>query len=92
MEPEKVFLPQDQLEIVRHLQSDYQKTKLDIGELELKKDSAIGHARYLESEIGKMNADISAQYGADSVINLQTGEITQRPNTTQPKQPKLVIN
>jgi hypothetical protein len=51
---------------------------LAIGDVELQKQNILRHIELLKTEFSKQENLLIEKYGADSVINIQTGEVTQK--------------
>lgn len=89
-----VSLTTEELEFIRKGSADYTKIKINLGELELQKHGSVKQIEKLELQkqelIKQAHEIIDAfsnnekilidKYGADSVINMQTGEVTQKQN------------
>jgi hypothetical protein len=69
---------QEELAKINELNSEFNKAKLAIGDVELQKQNILEHIRILKSEFSAHEKALIEKYGADSVINIQTGEITQK--------------
>jgi len=69
---------QEELAKINELNSEFNKAKLAIGDVELQKQNILEHIRILKSEFSAQEKMLIEKYGADSVINIQTGEITQK--------------
>lgn len=71
-------LEQQELETVRGLNQEFNGAKIALGELEIKKYSIMKQIEDLKSEFAKHEMALIEKYGADAVINLQTGEVTKK--------------
>lgn len=69
---------QEELAKINELNSEFNKAKLAIGDVELQKQNILEHIKILKSEFSAQEKMLIEKYGADSVINIQTGEITQK--------------
>lgn len=72
------FLKTEELETLQKMQSDFQKAKLALGDMELEKHELLKKIDFLRVEFRKQEESLIAIYGDDSVINLQTGEVTKK--------------
>lgn len=75
-----VNLTTEELEFIRNGSADYTKIKINLGELELQKQSLIKQAHEIVDAFSNNEKVLIDKYGADSVINMQTGEVTQKQN------------
>jgi len=69
---------QEELTKINELNSEFNKAKLAIGDVELQKHQILRHIELLKSEFAAQEKDLIEKYGADAVINIQTGEITRK--------------
>jgi hypothetical protein len=49
-----------------------------IGDVELQKQQILKHIELLKTEFSTQEKTLIEKYGADAVINIQTGEITHK--------------
>jgi hypothetical protein len=82
---ESVFVTQEELSKVQEMNTDFTKAKTAIGDIELQKQNIIRHIDAMRKEFADHEQMLISKYGADSVINLQTGEVTQKPKTNDTK-------
>lgn len=75
---EKVMLTQEELTAIQQMNSDFSKAKMAIGDLELQKEKVIEHIKELKAVFGAHEKSLIEKYGEDSVINVQTGEVTKK--------------
>lgn len=75
---EKVFLSQEELTTIQEMNSDFNKAKMAIGELEMNKHTLMNHVEMIKREFAQHEQALISKYGKDSVINMQTGEVTQK--------------
>lgn len=71
-------LSKEELESVNRLNAEFNKAKMAIGDVELQKQNILRHIEVLKNEFAAQERLLVEKYGADSVINLQTGEITSK--------------
>ena len=76
----ETFLTADELEFLKEGTSNYNKIKNSLGELELQKQSLIKQAEIIVESFNKNELALIDKYGADSVINMQTGEVKPKEN------------
>jgi hypothetical protein len=72
------FLKTEELETLQKMQSDYNKAKLALGDMELEKHELLKRMDYLRVQFGEQEKALVAIYGEDAVINMQTGEVTKK--------------
>ena len=75
-----VNLTTEELEFIRKGSADYTKIKINLGELELQKQGLIKQAHEIVDAFSNNERILIEKYGADSVINMQTGEVTKKQN------------
>jgi len=75
---EQVFITKEELTKIQEMNSDFNKAKMAIGEIELQKEGLIRHIDAMKSMFSNHEKELIKKYGKDSVINLQTGEVTQK--------------
>lgn len=75
-----VNLTTEELEFIRKGSADYTKIKINLGELELQKQGLIKQAHEIVDAFSNNEKVLIEKYGAESVINMQTGEVTQKQN------------
>ena len=77
---EKVFITKEELELIQTMNSDFAKAKMGLGDIELQKQGLLKHIEELKNVFGQHEKMLIEKYGADSVINMQTGEVTKKQN------------
>lgn len=75
---ENVQVTQEELTIIQELNSEFNKAKMAIGDVELQKQQIIQHIEQLKLQFTSHEKVLVEKYGVDSVINIQTGEVTQK--------------
>ena len=75
-----INLTTEELDFIRNGSSDYTKIKVSLGELELQKQIFIKQAEKIIEAFSNNEKILIEKYGPDSVINMQTGEVTQKQN------------
>jgi septal ring factor EnvC (AmiA/AmiB activator) len=71
-------LTQEELERLHKMQSDFTKAKVALGDIELEKHELLKKIDFLRAEFSEFEKTLIAIYGDDSVINMQTGEVTKK--------------
>jgi len=69
---------QEELTKIQELNSESNKAKMAIGDVELQKTQIIRHIEELKLEFSAHEKLLIDKYGADAVINIQTGEVTHK--------------
>jgi hypothetical protein len=75
---EATVLLKEELELLQQMGRDFNNAKLALGDLELKKHSVLQDIESLRKISIDNEAKLINKYGADSVINMQTGAITKK--------------
>lgn len=69
---------QEELLKIQELNSEFNKAKMAIGDVELQKQQIIRHIEELKVEFAAHEKSLIEKYGSDAVINIQTGEVTHK--------------
>jgi hypothetical protein len=69
---------QEELTKIRDLNSEFNKAKMAIGDVELQKQQILRHVEELKIQFSAHEQSLIEKYGADAVINIQTGEVTHK--------------
>lgn len=76
---EKVtYLQKEELEKIQSMNAEFTKMKIALGETELQKQTVINAINELKTSFAMQEKMLIEKYGADAVINVQTGEVTQK--------------
>mgnify|MGYP003651204948 FL=1 len=76
MEP--TVLLKEELELLQSMSKDYTNAKNALGDLELRKHDILGDIDAIRKVSAENEKKLISKYGADAIINIQTGEITQK--------------
>lgn len=71
-------LTAEELDFIKQGAQDYTKLKIALGDLELKKQELIARAEQIQEAFKNNEKVLIEKYGADAVINTQTGEVTHK--------------
>jgi hypothetical protein len=71
-------LNKEELERVQQLNSSFTQAKMALGEMELKRHTMLKEMDTMRLTFAEEEKKLISKYGADSVINLQTGEVTEK--------------
>ena len=77
---ENAKLTQEELIKIQELNSDFNKAKMAIADAELQKQAMMRIVDELKVQFSSHEKLLIEKYGKDAVINLQTGEVTQKQN------------
>ena len=75
---EKVMLDKEELQQVQSLHSQFSQLKLTLGDLELKKVEVLEDIKHIKTLLASSETKLIEKYGPNSVINLQSGEVTEK--------------
>jgi len=67
-----------ELTTLQTLTEEFNKLKTNLGDLELQKHGVCLRVEQLKKEFQSLEKDLMEAYGTDSVINMETGEITKK--------------
>jgi hypothetical protein len=76
---EATVLLKEELELLQQMSNDYTKAKNTLGDLELRKHDILSDIDAIRKVSAENEKKLISKYGVDSIINIQTGEITQKP-------------
>jgi hypothetical protein len=76
---EATVVTKEELEKLQSMTSEFNKAKVALGEMELQKHGLLSHIDAMRVEFAQNEKKLIDKYGVDAVINLQTGEITRKP-------------
>lgn len=68
----------EEMETLQSLISEFNKGKVNLGDLELQKSIIISNIATLKQKFAEEEEKLIKKYGENSVINLETGEITEK--------------
>lgn len=71
-------LSENELSLLQGLHEDFNKAKMSLADVELQKYSILKGIDILKEHFAKHEKELIEKYGADSVINIQTGEVTEK--------------
>lgn len=71
-------LTQDELNKIQEMNTRFAKAKLALGDLELTKYDMLKEVDKLRFEFEQNERQLIDKYGKDAVINMKTGEVTQK--------------
>ena len=75
---DQVFITKEELTKIQEMNADFNKAKMAIGDIELQKQGIIRTIDAMKAEFSQHEKMLIEKYGKDSVINIQTGEVTQK--------------
>ena len=78
MDELKMYVLQEELEKIQGMNNDFAKAKVALGDLELNKQGVLNQINAMRQEFSEYEKMLISKYGQDSVINLQTGEVTKK--------------
>jgi hypothetical protein len=71
-------LTNEELKFIQEGSANYTKIKIALGELELQKQSLLEQAKFVVKSFNDNEKLLIEKYGAESIINMQTGEVKQK--------------
>tara|TARA_Y100000361_G_scaffold101282_1_gene91031 strand:+ start:1383 stop:1637 length:255 start_codon:yes stop_codon:yes gene_type:complete len=74
----KQKLEDSELKTIQDLNSDFGQLKIALGDLKLREHDIIEQIKVIKSRFVEEEKKLIDKYGAESVINLKTGEITKK--------------
>jgi hypothetical protein len=67
-----------ELENLQELNSNFGKLKTQLGDLELQKQMVLEQVTFIKNKFAQTEKELIEKYGESAVINLQSGEITEK--------------
>lgn len=67
-----------ELENLQELNSNFIKLKTQLGDLELQKQLILEQVSIIKNKFAQIEKELIEKYGDSAVINLQSGEITEK--------------
>jgi hypothetical protein len=71
-------LTEEEHNFIKDGSANYTKIKIALGELELQKQSLVEQAQMIVKSFNENEKVLIEKYGPNAVINMQTGEVTQK--------------
>ncbi len=71
-------LSKEELKEIQDLNTDFQKKKMMLGDMEIQKAQVISEIGAMKMKFAQNEEKLIKKYGKDSVINLQTGEVQKK--------------
>ena len=71
-------LTKEELEAIQQMNAEYNRLRLNISDLEMQKHSVLMMLDSLREKFSNHERLLIERYGVDAVINMQTGEITNK--------------
>jgi hypothetical protein len=75
---ENVQVTQEELTTIQKLNAEFNQAKMAIGDVEMQKQNILRHIEELKVDFSAHEQLLINKYGADAVINIQTGEVTKK--------------
>jgi len=75
-------LSKEQLELLQGLQKDFNQSKIDIADCEIKKISVIKALEEVQRKFAEQEQILMKEFGENAVINLETGEVKDPESET----------
>jgi hypothetical protein len=72
------YLEKEELAKIQEMNAEFTKMKIALGETELQKQTIINAVNELKTSFATQERMLIDKYGADAIINVQTGEVTQK--------------
>ena len=73
-------LSEKELQTIQEIQRSFTQVKIALGDIELTKQDLLHEISKLKQEFVANEKNLIEKYGADAVINVKTGEITNGKN------------
>jgi hypothetical protein len=72
------MLSQEELDMIQQMNSDFTKAKISLGDLELEKYALLQRIEHLKMAFAENEKLLIVKYGENSLINIKTGEVTEK--------------
>jgi|TARA_B110000914_G_C15236832_1_gene342236 predicted nucleic acid-binding Zn-ribbon protein len=70
-------LSKEQLELLQGLQKQFNDSKFEIADLEIKKADLISGIADIKEKFAEQEKSLMEEFGQNAIINLQTGEVKE---------------
>lgn len=77
MEP--TVVTNEELKKIQQMTADFNRAKVSLGDIEIQKHGILKAIDAMRDEFAENEKKLIEKYGADAVINIQTGQITKKP-------------
>lgn len=74
----KKKLTDEELKTIQDMQAEFTKSKVDLGNLEIQKYALLKGIEDLKIAFNEYEKILVDKYGANAVINIKTGEVTEK--------------
>ena len=71
-------LTEEEFKEIKETQENFQNAKLTLGDLEITKKSVLDQIGDMKVQFAQIESSLIEKYGADSVIDMSTGEIKEK--------------
>jgi len=71
---------QEEISKIQEMNSNFNQGKIALGDCELQKQNILRGIEELKLEFSMYEKQLIEKYGDNAVINIQTGEVTQKEN------------
>jgi hypothetical protein len=71
-------LTKEEHDFIKDGSANYTKIKIALGEIELQKQGLLHQAEMITNSFKENESKLIEKYGANAVINMQTGEVSQK--------------
>jgi|TARA_R110002124_G_scaffold122933_2_gene281598 hypothetical protein len=71
-------LTEEEFKEIKEMQENFQNAKLTLGDLEITKKSVLDQVGDMKVQFAQIESSLIEKYGADSVIDMSTGEIKEK--------------
>jgi hypothetical protein len=78
MDNKTITLTAEELDFIKKGTQEFTKIKINLGDLELKKQGFISEAEKIMEAFANNEKFLIDKYGENSIINMQTGEVKQK--------------
>lgn len=71
-------LTEEEFKEIKEMQENFQNAKMTLGDLEITKKSVLDQVGDMKVQFAQIESSLIEKYGADSVIDMSTGEIKEK--------------
>tara|TARA_R110000851_G_scaffold36314_6_gene94889 strand:- start:9367 stop:9636 length:270 start_codon:yes stop_codon:yes gene_type:complete len=82
MAKKDIKLSTEELEKLQGLQKDYNQLKVQLGDTVLQQNDLLKKIELIREAFKNEEGPLMEKYGKNSTINLETGEVTEKPEET----------
>jgi hypothetical protein len=74
------YITSEELNTIQEMNAEFSKAKMALGDAELQKQNILKHIDEIKLVFAQHEKTLIEKYGEDAIINIKTGEVTEKNN------------